>query len=268
MRIIDGMHRVRAARLRGSRVIEVEFFEGSEEAAFVRSVEANVTHGMPLSLEERKAAAMRIIGSMSHMSDKAIARCTGLADKTVATIRRHSTANSGQSEVRVGRDGRRRPVNGAEGRRMAAEAIAANPTAPLREVAKTAGVSLGTAHNVRARLRKDTNPSGGDAESAAPQESAEGGPRPALIEEAAHGSDMERNYEARLQSLQKDPSLRFSDMGKELLRWLNIQHAVDGRRSRVTEAVPPHLARIIAEMALHCAKTWREFAVELRARDE
>src|SRR5438128_1449366 len=41
MRIIDGMHRLRAAVLRGESQIEVYFFDGNTDAAFVLAVESN-----------------------------------------------------------------------------------------------------------------------------------------------------------------------------------------------------------------------------------
>ena len=43
MRVIDGMHRLRAAILNGRSSIEVEFFDGSDEEAFIRAVEQNVS---------------------------------------------------------------------------------------------------------------------------------------------------------------------------------------------------------------------------------
>ena len=39
MRVIDGMHRLRAAILNGYHSIEVEFFDGGDEEAFIRAVE-------------------------------------------------------------------------------------------------------------------------------------------------------------------------------------------------------------------------------------
>src|SRR5579859_6633506 len=59
MRVIDGMHRVRAAVHNGKEQIEAEFFDGSVEAAFVRAVELNTAHGLPLTLAERKLATAR-----------------------------------------------------------------------------------------------------------------------------------------------------------------------------------------------------------------
>src|ERR1044072_8570965 len=52
MRVIDGMHRLKAARQRGDRLIPVEFFDGAEQLAVVMGVRANVTHGLPLSRAE------------------------------------------------------------------------------------------------------------------------------------------------------------------------------------------------------------------------
>lgn len=119
MRVIDGMHRLRAAELNGRSRIEVEFFDGSEADAFVRAVEANIAHGLPLAMADRKAAALRIIRSHPDMSNREIARCVGLSDKTVAMIRR-SSADIPHSNVRKGADGRVRPLGASEGRLRAA----------------------------------------------------------------------------------------------------------------------------------------------------
>lgn len=45
MRVVDGMHRMRAAIERGESEILVEYFDGSEEDAFVRAVRDNLRHG-------------------------------------------------------------------------------------------------------------------------------------------------------------------------------------------------------------------------------
>jgi ParB-like chromosome segregation protein Spo0J len=49
MRVIDGIHRVEAAKLRGAKEIEARLFDGDESASYVLAVQANVTHGLPLS---------------------------------------------------------------------------------------------------------------------------------------------------------------------------------------------------------------------------
>ncbi|MFD0884088.1 VWA domain-containing protein [Streptosporangium algeriense] len=79
MRVIDGMHRLCAAILRGRRTIAVRFFSGSEKDAFVLAVHANVAHGLPLSLADRTASAERVMGSHPEWSDRATATVTGLS---------------------------------------------------------------------------------------------------------------------------------------------------------------------------------------------
>jgi hypothetical protein len=55
------MHRLRAATRTGRKEIEVEFFEGSEEKGFIQAVKANIVHGLPLTLADRRAGAARIL---------------------------------------------------------------------------------------------------------------------------------------------------------------------------------------------------------------
>jgi ParB-like chromosome segregation protein Spo0J len=158
MRVIDGMHRLRAAVLKGRDRIDVEFFDGSDHEAFVRAVEANVTHGLPLSLRERKAAAARILAGRPDMSDRSIASITGLSAKTLAAIRDRSGAQIPHLNRRLGSDGRLRPLDATEARRRAARLLTDNPGAPLRQIAGATGISLGTASDVRRRLHSGQDP--------------------------------------------------------------------------------------------------------------
>lgn len=47
MRVIDGVHRVRAALIRGDVEVPAVFYDGSDEAAYILAVQANVLHGLP-----------------------------------------------------------------------------------------------------------------------------------------------------------------------------------------------------------------------------
>src|ERR1700761_789437 len=141
MRVIDGMHRVRAAVLSGVAYIEALLFDGAEDEAFLLAVRLNVAHGLPLSRADRVAAAVRIIYSSPQWSDRAIARAAGLSDKTVASIRRRTSAEIPHLPDRIGRDGRVRPVSPAAGRRLASDLIAKNPDAAISEIATRAGIS-------------------------------------------------------------------------------------------------------------------------------
>src|ERR1700733_805207 len=86
-RVIDGMHRLKAARLRGDDEVEVRLFDGDDASSFVLAVRVNIIHGLPLTLTDRKAAAERIVKAYPQWSDRMVALVTGLAAKTVAALR-------------------------------------------------------------------------------------------------------------------------------------------------------------------------------------
>ncbi|MFF4121504.1 ParB/RepB/Spo0J family partition protein [Streptomyces sp. NPDC001714] len=258
MRVIDGMHRLMAASLRGQDGIEVEFFDGTPEEAFLCAVEVNVTHGLPLSHADRRAAATRIVLSHPEMSDRAIARASGLGAKTVAKIRR-STDSVPQVNARVGRDGKVRPLSSAEGRRRAAEVMAERPQASLREVARLAGISLATASDVRKRLRPDeADESDAPEDTPLPADGRQGTRR--MLRRA------ESDPESVLVKLRRDPSLRHKSGGRHLLHLLQ-QHASGLQEwPELAAAVPPHCGDLVAYLARQYADTWRDFAQELGAR--
>lgn len=155
MQVIDGLHRLRAACLRGQDSIAVWWFDGAADEAFVLAVAANTTHGMPLTLKERKAAAVRILGLYPQCSDRAIAAAAGLSHNTVAAIRRKwPTGQIDQLARRRGRDGKSRPLSFDSGREAAAELIRADRGKSLRQIATEANVSRGTVRDVRDRIAR------------------------------------------------------------------------------------------------------------------
>jgi ParB-like chromosome segregation protein Spo0J len=279
MRVIDGMHRLHAARLRGRETIEAEFFDGSEEDAFIQAVTANTRHGLPLARADRRAAAARILVSHPHLSDRIIAAYTALSQQTVRTIRR-STALAPQLSVRRGADGKLRPLSGEAGRRRAAEIIAARPTASLREVAANAGISVGTAHDVRSRLYRGEDP----VHLGLPRTSARGrqaraneargrqdgcgraGP-PEPVRKTPGGFDA-ADHQTILQSLAKDPTIRHTESGRELLLWLRTHVLGVGDWPALSNSVPTHRTTTVAHLARQCADSWRQFAQELDRRME
>ncbi|MEV6927335.1 ParB N-terminal domain-containing protein, partial [Dactylosporangium sp. NPDC051485] len=158
MQIIDGHHRLRAAVLRGHEHIDVCFFDGTAEDAFVEAVRANVTHGLPLAYADREAAAVRIAADHPHWSDRAIAAASGLAAKTVKRLRAAAAEDGTPPAARLGRDGRVRAVDPVAGRRRVLAAIEADPAGSLREIARVAGVSPSTVREVRRRLEAPAGP--------------------------------------------------------------------------------------------------------------
>ena len=270
MRVIDGMHRLRAALSKDQETIEVRFFEGNGDEAFLAAVEANTAHGLPLTLAEREAAAARILASHPIRSDSSIAAITGISAKTVGAIRRRSLPNGGlEVTARIGRDGRVRPLNSAEGRRIAGDVISARPNASLREIAKCAGISHATARDVRERMLRGDDPvpprlrmghgEQGPAERPDPPRHAS---RPEQ-REVGFGRTPVRDPVSLLQHLSRDPSLRYSEAGRELLRWLHSRAAVTNGWEGLPDAVPPHCTYIVAELARGCAQEWSMLAAEL-----
>jgi ParB-like chromosome segregation protein Spo0J len=244
MRVIDGMHRLRAARLRGDAEIDVHFFDGDAKDAFLLAVQINVANGLPLSIADRTHAAARILDSHPHWSDRAIAQVAELAPNTVSAIRKCSTARGAQSNTRVCRDGRVRPVNGEAGRRLAGELIASNPDASLREIARAAGVAPSTAWKVRARMRAGEPPVAVKPEPPA-----------------------QRDRVDTLRSLKQDPSLRFTESGRTLLRWLSTPAVELLDWPNVVAGLPAHCRRLIAALARQNAAAWEEMANRLERQE-
>jgi hypothetical protein len=267
MRVLDGMHRVRAAIVRGDSAIEAVFFDGDADAAFVEAVRANVTHGLPLTLADRKAAARRIAQRFPQWSDRAVAAASGLSPATVCSLRERVTEDSGQLHTRVGRDGRRRPVDASPGRRRAAEVLAQRPDASLREVARCSGVSVGTVRDVRRRLRAGLDPvshprRGGTLPAARLVAGGSGsGPRGA----GGPGQARPRLPAAVLADLMRDPSLRYTESGRVVVRWLDAHRVSLEDWAELREAVPPHCASAVAELAASCAQVWAQIAIQLAA---
>jgi ParB-like nuclease domain len=259
MRVVDGIHRVRAAMLRGAALIDAILFEGTENEAFLLAVRLNVAHGLPLTRADRVAAAVRIICSCPQWSDRAIASAAGLSDKTVASIRRQASAEIPQMPGRVGRDGRVRPVSPDAGRRLASEVIAQKPDATISEIAMRAGISPGTARDVRQRLRNGLDPVPSRR-----RDPAGAGSRPDGEGDGATGRSLSAQMvPVIMKSLSADPSLRYNETGRALLRLLALHAMSSAEWERLISAVPMHRAQAVAQAARSCSEAWREFAIRL-----
>jgi ParB-like chromosome segregation protein Spo0J len=269
MRIIDGLHRVQAAKLQGEEEIAATFFEGDEDTAFVLAVQSNISHGLPLTLRERTAAAERILSSHSDWSDRAIARATGLSAPTVGAIRQRTVPDSPQFETRRGRDGKNRPLNtaAAKARIRASELIAKKPYLSLRQIATEAGTSTATARDVRRRLARGDSPvplkqRKSDQHSSQKEDSGQknGG---ALVKLNIARRGQIREPGTVLQLLRRDPSLRSTESGRALLKWLTAQTASVEKRMNYLDRLPPHCSILIVEIFRGLAQTWQTVADEL-----
>ncbi|MEU5898906.1 ParB/RepB/Spo0J family partition protein [Streptomyces venezuelae] len=331
MRVIDGMHRLRATVLRGEREIAVRFLDGYESDVFVVAVQANTTHGLPLTRADRNAAATRIIQSHPQWSDRMIASFAGLSPKTVGSIRRRLGDDLPAAPVRIGRDGRTRPVDSSVARAATGEFIRTHPDATLRQIAGAAGVSRSTARDVRRRLAEGETGDGaavvagvraGAGRHLQPQSQrqpkgvpgapdASGAPGLSVVGEApvgastaarsaltvsvsarvtadaaaavdtAHTTDATVSSGARTTTttpaetgsaadlipiLKRDPSIRFTDSGRLLLRLLDAATLPPDEWSRLIESVPAHCVDMVANVARACGEVWLNVAQEVDSR--
>lgn len=231
MRVIDGMHRLRAAAARGDTTIMVQLFDGDENEAFIRGVEANIAHGMPLTLADRKVATRRIIAMYPQWSDRRIAAVTGLSHKTVGTVRRLSTGEIPQLDARIGLDGRVRNVRERANEGPDEPPVGEQPATP--DSPADAGTGLDMQRSNRDRAANDRILD-----------------RPTVV-----------------RNLRADPSLRFTEAGRALLRWLDACPNSPLEIEELVKRVPDHCVNLIIAFALKNSEDWQSFAAELGRRE-
>ncbi|MBF6331834.1 ParB/RepB/Spo0J family partition protein [Nocardia transvalensis] len=258
MQVVDGWHRLHAAQLRGETTIAAVFFDGGPADAFVLAVKLNAAHGLPLSLADRKAAAARILSSYPDWSDRSIAVTVGISHHTVAAIRRRSTGRSAQSTSRIARNGVWHRPNGQQGRQRAVELFTADPDASARKVASLAGISVTTAKEVRKLLRAGRRPVSsrepavvGSLTSEPPHEPT--GDVSAPVPTRTDAAEL-------LQRLRRDPSLRFNETGRKLLRWLENPFGEVIDWDSIIENIPSHCTPSVAELARQRSRDWQRLA--------
>lgn len=258
MRVIDGMHRLSAARLRGQTEIEVRFADGDEDDVFVLAVQSNIRHGLPLTLSDRKAAAKRILASHPRWSDRKIASVTALSPSTLGSMRCRSTDRDGHSNTRLGQDGTDRPLSTAAARVLARNLLAERPNASVRDIATIAGIAPSTVHDVQRRLREGREP--------VPPSQRVSGERSPQARSSAGGAApplTRGRTELSLRDLTADPALRLTDAGRALLRLLTTESVLRQRAAQLAAIVPPHLAGSAAALARRTGDAWYDLASKL-----
>jgi hypothetical protein len=239
--VIDGAHRVAAARLLRLERVAASLFYGDPDEALIEFVRRNVFHGLPLTLRERKRAASQVLLARQEWSDRRIAEICALSPKTVGRLR--SSVPDRQFEeiphldagTRIGRDNRSRPVNRASVRAQVIKAIEEQPGASLRSVAAAVGVSPETVRILRMNMSRP-------AEAVAlplPREEAP----PRLV--AALPSGVE---------------------GEGFDAWFDRTSVSEGDRWRCADRVPLGRLCEVADEARRRAEMWLEFAKSLEAR--
>jgi len=276
-RVIDGMHRLEAAKLRQRACISARIIECSDEEALLLAIKSNTLHGLPLSRQDRLSGARRILAAHPDWSDRAVAEVAGLSAKTIGVVRKRSACAIPPFEKRLGRDGKRRPAAGGEGRKRAVDYIYAHPDASLRQIAREADVSIGTVQDVRERIRNGTDPVSKRYE-ALPEQIPERSMKVAAQDSSsANASANMRSMKPATQQvswsavsakLANDPTLRYTESGRAFLRWMAL-HAVNAEEwSQFIEVIPVHWLREVGQIADSIGMEWVRFAERVRAREQ
>jgi ParB-like chromosome segregation protein Spo0J len=247
--VLDGAHRLEAAkRLRMTTIRAVRFY-GTWQEAYLEAVRRNVAHGLPLTLRDRTRAARQLLGANPEWSDRRLALACGLSPKTVARLRREASVNGelASTEVRVGRDGRTRPVAAQTVRERIAGALAEQPKSSLRAIAAQVGTSPETVRNVR----RDLKGFGSRSEIATSKRSV---PVLSLV-----SSEPERVMWGRDKALSSGPTC------VAFLKWFEATEVAD-EWSRHVPAVPLSRVYEVADEARRRARLWQEFAEAVEGR--
>ena len=256
--VVDGQHRVAAARRLGLSTLQVTWFDGSAEDAFVEFVRCNVGHGLPLGLEERRSAASRILGSHPERSDRSVASLCGVSPKTVARLRDDLARSAPQlvCERRVGRDGRVRPVDPTELRARIAEELTRRPEASLRSIAAAVGSSPETVRSVRGKLQV---PDRGPAERERTREQATVDTDAivlGLLTRRAHPGHR----------LEGDQAFSTREGGREFIEWFDNSTVDSADHWAHVGSVPRSRIYEVADEARRRATFWSHFADSLEGQ--
>jgi hypothetical protein len=261
--VIDGVHRVAAARMLGLLRVDASLFSGGPDAALIEFVRRNVQHGLPLTLRERKWAASRVLSVHPDWSDRRVAGICALSPKTVGRLRVAPGVRESDdvapldAAVRVGRDNRLRPVDSGSARERVVEALKEHPEASLRCVAALAGVSPETVRSVRLGLAAVHDE--GSAEIARPD-----GPVLDVVANDGPGIDVDRCKDAPMRGI--GVALHNPGASGEFVAWFD-RTGVDAQQcSHWMARVPPAYCRDVAAEARRRAQAWLEFASALSAR--
>ncbi|MGR8007416.1 hypothetical protein [Streptomyces hypolithicus] len=155
---------------------------------------------------------------------------------------------------------------------MAAEVIRQNPAASLREIARRAGISVGTARDVRYRLDQGRPAVPGSRRSDGPAGTADPtATRLPAPDEDRSGRGAAPDLARRItlfHGLRNDPSLRLSESGRLVLHRLHTQLRTTEEWRRLAPTIPLHGRSAVADILSACADDLKGMAQELRCVED
>jgi hypothetical protein len=252
--VIDGAHRLAAARALGLATLGVVYFEGTDEEARIEAIRGNRSHGLPLTLSDRKQAAIDVIARQPDWSDGRVAEICSLSPKTIAALRATSgpvdTGRPARPETgsRLGRDGKRHPIGPIPPRDRVAQALAEDPVASLRTIARRVGVSPETVRTVRRKLGTLASP-GERRPSQLPTIDPE-----LLSSRPAH------------KSWSRDRALASTKEGARFATWFDKYEVDEAALWEHPRAVPTSRTYEVTDEARRRARFWTDFADRVEGR--
>jgi ParB-like chromosome segregation protein Spo0J len=257
MRVVDGNHRLAAARRLGLVSLPVTFLDAGDDDAVVEAIRLNAHHGLPLTLAERRDAARELLRLHPFWSDRSIAKAAGLSAGTVSQLRSaillQGSAGKGWEKTkdgmkparRTGLDGRSRPVDPLLTRSLVAQEVEADWSASLRTIAARTGVSPETVRSVRRSLISAS----GEHETCSDSVPTEVDPST-----------------AHLPPLRTDPAFLSTEEGKQFLKWFFSRDIDLAEARKLADTVPLGRVYDVIDEAQARAAAWSSFACYLRER--
>lgn len=92
--VVDGHHRLEAAKRLQHETIEVRVFTGTVSEAVDYAYQSNLRNGLSLTLPEKKSYALKLLSDEPGLSDREIGRRASLDNKTVGSLRRGENKDS------------------------------------------------------------------------------------------------------------------------------------------------------------------------------
>lgn len=150
MTVIDGRHRVLAARLRDEKTIRARLHHGTLEEAFLMAVELNVPHGKPLTYGEKLRSACLLLTEMPGTEDSTVADVCGLSPATVSRL--HGV--KGCTFKDSGTHDRTRLLSSQVARREAGQIMLSFPEESNRKIAREVGLSEPAVRSIRRNMNR------------------------------------------------------------------------------------------------------------------
>lgn len=133
--LVDGFHRLAAARRAGIGTIGAVVVDGSMDEARWLSCGANKSHGLRRTNADKRKAVRAALMARPHLSDTVLASHVGVSSGTVSNYRAELAAAGviADVQVRTGLDGRKNDVKKQNDARKAKIAAAAQRAKPVYE---------------------------------------------------------------------------------------------------------------------------------------